>query len=51
MAQPPGGLLSVRVRTVGLKGVMGAWSDPAQIRAPQSCTHSAEVAAPSCMLQ
>ena len=28
----PGGLLWVRVRTVGLKGVMGAWSDPAQIR-------------------
>jgi hypothetical protein len=29
---PPGGILWVRVRTVGLKGVMGAWSDPAQIR-------------------
>ena len=28
----PGALLWVRVRTVGLKGVMGAWSDPAQIR-------------------
>ncbi len=28
----PGGLVWVRVRTVGLKGVMGAWSDPAQIR-------------------
>ncbi|MBL9132349.1 MAG: hypothetical protein JNG86_14185 [Verrucomicrobiaceae bacterium] len=28
----PGTLLWVRVRTVGLKGVMGAWSDPAQIR-------------------
>ena len=28
----PGLLLWVRVRTVGLKGVMGAWSDPAQIR-------------------
>jgi hypothetical protein len=22
----------VRVRTVGLRGVMGAWSDPAQLR-------------------
>lgn len=29
---PPGALVWVRVRTVGLKGVMGAWSDPAQIR-------------------
>ena len=28
----PGGIVWVRVRTVGLKGVMGAWSDPAQIR-------------------
>lgn len=28
----PGILLWVRVRTVGLAGVMGAWSDPAQIR-------------------
>ena len=28
----PGVLLWVRVRTVGLAGVMGAWSDPAQIR-------------------
>lgn len=28
----PGILVWVRVRTVGLKGVMGAWSDPAQIR-------------------
>lgn len=28
----PGAVLWVRVRTVGLKGVMGAWSDPAQIR-------------------
>lgn len=28
----PGSLVWVRVRTVGLKGVMGAWSDPAQIR-------------------
>jgi hypothetical protein len=28
----PGLLFWVRVRTVGLKGVMGAWSDPAQIR-------------------
>jgi hypothetical protein len=29
----PGTVVWVRVRTVGLKGVMGAWSDPAQIRA------------------
>lgn len=29
----PGVVVWVRVRTVGLKGVMGAWSDPAQIRA------------------
>ena len=29
---PPGAVIWVRVRTVGLKGVMGAWSDPAQIR-------------------
>ena len=28
----PGGVVWVRVRTVGNKGVMGAWSDPAQIR-------------------
>lgn len=28
----PGSVVWVRVRTVGLKGVMGAWSDPAQIR-------------------
>jgi hypothetical protein len=28
----PGGVVWVRVRTVGLKGVMGSWSDPAQIR-------------------
>ncbi len=28
----PGGIVWVRVRTVGTKGVMGAWSDPAQIR-------------------
>ena len=28
----PGGVVWVRVRTVGIKGVMGAWSDPAQIR-------------------
>ncbi len=28
----PGGVVWVRVRSVGLKGVMGAWSDPAQIR-------------------
>lgn len=28
----PGAVVWVRVRTVGLKGVMGAWSDPAQIR-------------------
>ena len=28
----PGTLVWVRVRTVGLKGVMGPWSDPAQIR-------------------
>ncbi|MBL9151753.1 MAG: hypothetical protein JNK37_04695 [Verrucomicrobiales bacterium] len=29
---PPGALIWVRVRTIGLRGVMGAWSDPAQIR-------------------
>ena len=29
-----GTLVWVRVRTVGLKGVMGAWSDPGQIRVP-----------------
>lgn len=28
----PGAVVWVRVRTVGLKGVMGAWSDPGQIR-------------------
>ncbi len=28
----PGVVVWIRVRTVGLKGVMGAWSDPAQIR-------------------
>ncbi len=28
----PGALVWVRVRTMGLKGVMGAWSDPAQLR-------------------
>lgn len=28
----PGSILWVRVRTVGLGGVMGGWSDPAQIR-------------------
>lgn len=28
----PGVVAWIRVRTVGLKGVMGAWSDPAQIR-------------------
>ena len=28
----PGTLVRIRVRTCGLKGVMGAWSDPAQIR-------------------
>lgn len=28
----PGVVVWVRVRSVGLKGVMGAWSDPAQIR-------------------
>jgi hypothetical protein len=28
----PGTVVWVRVRTVGLRGVMGAWSDPAQIR-------------------
>ena len=30
---PPGTVVWVRVRTVGLRGVMGAWSDPGQIRA------------------
>ena len=29
---PPGAIIWVRVRTVGLRAVMGAWSDPAQIR-------------------
>ena len=29
---PPGDVVWVRVRTAGLKGVLGAWSDPAQIR-------------------
>ncbi len=28
----PGVVVWVRVRTVGLQGVMGSWSDPAQIR-------------------
>ncbi len=28
----PGVVVWMRVRTVGLKGVMGAWSDPAQLR-------------------
>lgn len=28
----PGTIVWVRIRTVGLAGVMGAWSDPAQIR-------------------
>ena len=28
----PGAVIWVRVRTVGIKGVMGAWSDPAEIR-------------------
>ena len=28
----PGVMVWIRVRTVGLRGVMGAWSDPAQIR-------------------
>jgi hypothetical protein len=27
----PGTVLWIRVRTAGLKGVMGAWSDPAKI--------------------
>ena len=27
----PGALIWIRVRTCGLKGVMGAWSDPAKI--------------------
>ncbi len=27
----PGTVLWVRVRTIGLKGVVGAWSDPAKI--------------------
>jgi hypothetical protein len=27
----PGTQLWVRIRTAGLKGVMGAWSDPAKI--------------------
>jgi hypothetical protein len=27
----PGTVIWVRVRTVGLKGVMGTWSDPAKI--------------------
>jgi len=29
---PPGVIVWVRVRTLGLKGVFGPWSDPAQIR-------------------
>ena len=28
----PGALVWIRVRTCGLQGLMGAWSDPAQIR-------------------
>lgn len=28
----PGAVVWVRVRTVGLRGVMGSWSDPAQVR-------------------
>jgi hypothetical protein len=28
---PPGAVIWVRVRTVGLKGVMSAWSDPAKL--------------------
>ena len=28
---PPGAILWVRLRTAGLKGVMGAWSDPSKI--------------------
>lgn len=28
----PGTVVWVRVRTIGLKGILGAWSDPAQIR-------------------
>jgi hypothetical protein len=28
----PGALIWIRVRTCGLQGVMGAWSDPGQIR-------------------
>jgi hypothetical protein len=28
----PGVVVWVRVRTVDLRGVMGAWSDPAQLR-------------------
>jgi hypothetical protein len=33
LAQDPraGATLRVRVRTAGLKGVMGAWSDPAKL--------------------
>ena len=31
LVQAPGTVIWVRVRTVGLKGVMGAWSDPAKI--------------------
>jgi hypothetical protein len=27
----PGAMVWVRIRTAGLKGVMGAWSDPAKI--------------------
>jgi hypothetical protein len=30
---PPGALVWVRVRTLGLKGLFGPWSDPAQIQA------------------
>lgn len=32
MGFPPGTIVWVRVRTVGIKGIMGSWSDPAQIR-------------------
>ena len=28
----PGALVWIRLRTCGLKGLMGTWSDPAQIR-------------------
>lgn len=29
---PPGIVVWVRIRTIGIRGIMGAWSDPAQIR-------------------